>query len=100
MPTKLTATISKIASLPNSVNSELVNDFYEYMKSNGASERHQNNNLKVMIAYTRFLGTDVSFYDVRKKEQIIAFLDTKIKNRYQKRYKGFEINRSIHHIVA
>ena len=54
MPTKLTTTISKIASIPNSVNSELVNDFYEYMTSNGASERHQNNNLKVMIAYAKF----------------------------------------------
>ena len=80
MPTKLTTTISKIASIPNSVNSELVNDFYEYMKNNGASERHQNNNLKVVIAYAKFLGTDVSFYDIQKKEQIIAFLDTKIKN--------------------
>jgi integrase/recombinase XerD len=80
MPTKLTTTISKIASIPNSVNSELVNDFYEYMKSNGASERHQNNNLKVMIAYAKFLGTDVSFYNVQKKEQIMGFLDTKIKN--------------------
>jgi integrase/recombinase XerD len=80
MPTKLTTTISKIASIPNSVNSELVNDFYEYMKSNGASERHQNNNLKVMIAYAKFLGTDVSFYNVQKKEQIMGFLDTKMKN--------------------
>ncbi|HET7389585.1 MAG TPA: hypothetical protein VFJ51_02095 [Nitrososphaeraceae archaeon] len=37
MPTKLTTTISKITSIPNSVNSGLVNDFYEYMKSNGAN---------------------------------------------------------------
>jgi integrase/recombinase XerD len=80
MPTKLTTTISKIASIPNSVNSELVNDFYEYMKSNSASERHQNNNLKVMIAYAKFLGTGVSFYNIQKKEQIIAFLYTKMKN--------------------
>src|SRR6187200_3113867 len=80
MPTKLTTTISKIACIPNSVNSELVNDFYEYMKSNGASERHQNNNLKVMIAYAKFLGRDVSFYNIHRKEQIIAFLDTKVKN--------------------
>jgi hypothetical protein len=27
-----------------------------------------------------FLGTDVTFYDINKKEQIIAFLNTKIKN--------------------
>jgi site-specific recombinase XerD len=83
MPTKLTTTISKIACIPNSVNSELVNNFYEYMKSNGASERHQNNNLKVMLDFAKFLGTDVSFYDVQKKAQIMAFLDTKVKNTEQ-----------------
>lgn len=83
MPTKLTTTISKIASIPNSVNSELVNDIYHYMKNNGASERHQNNNLKVMIAYAKFLGSGVSFYNIEKKEQIVTFLDTKIKNTAQ-----------------
>ena len=80
MPTKLTTTVSKIASIPNPVNSELIDDFYKYMTNNGASERHQNNNLKVVIAFARFLGKDVIFYTIQKKEQIIAFLDTKIKN--------------------
>jgi protein-tyrosine-phosphatase len=49
------------------------------MKSNGCSEHHQNNNLKVAIAFANFLGMDINFYDINKKEQIIAFLDTKIK---------------------
>jgi hypothetical protein len=50
------------------------------MKNNGASERHQNNNLKVVIAFAKFLGKDFSFYNIQTKEQIIAFLDTKVKN--------------------
>jgi hypothetical protein len=50
------------------------------MKSNGVSERHQNNNLKAVIAFANFLGTDTTFLDVQLKEQIMAFLDTKIKN--------------------
>jgi len=50
------------------------------MKSNGASERHQNNNLKAVIAFSNFLGTDTTFFDVQLKEQITSFLDTKIKN--------------------
>ena len=50
------------------------------MKSNGASERHQNNNLKAVIAFANFLGTDTTFLDVQLKEQITSFLDTKIKN--------------------
>ena len=68
MPTKLTTTISKIASIPNSVNSELINNFYEYMKSNGASERHQNNNLKVIIAYARFLGPQMLVFTIFRKK--------------------------------
>jgi hypothetical protein len=43
MPVKLTTTVKKIASVPNSINSALLNEFYQYMKSNGASESHQNN---------------------------------------------------------
>jgi hypothetical protein len=50
------------------------------MKSNGSSERHQNNNLKAVIAFANFLGTDTTFFDVQLKEQITSFLDTKIKN--------------------
>ena len=80
MATKLTSTISKIASLPNSTNSALIDEFYQYMKSNGTSERHQNNNLKAVIAFANFLGTDTTFFDVQLKEQIMSFLDTKIKN--------------------
>jgi CRISPR/Cas system CSM-associated protein Csm2 small subunit len=80
MPSKLTTTINKIASLPNSTNSALINEFYQYMKSNGASERHQNNNLKAVLAFANFLGTDTTFLDVKLKEQIMSFLDTKIKD--------------------
>jgi hypothetical protein len=50
------------------------------MKYNDSSERHQNNALKIVIAYTKFLGTETSFYDVKHREQITIFLDTKIKS--------------------
>ena len=36
-----------------------------------------------MIAYAKFLGPEISFYDIQKKEQIISFLDTKIKSTEQ-----------------
>jgi integrase/recombinase XerD len=81
LPLKLTTTVNKIQSVPNYANSVITNEFYEYMRSNGSSEHHQNNNLKVAIAFAKFLGPDVTFYDVKKKEQIITFLDTKIKVR-------------------
>jgi len=49
------------------------------MKGIGTSEKYQNNNLKAITAYSRFLGTSDSLYQIKSKHQIIYFLDTKIK---------------------
>ena len=46
MPYKLSTTIGKIQNIPNSKNIEIINEFLEYMRSNGSSEYHQNNNRK------------------------------------------------------
>ena len=80
MPMKLTTTIGKVQTIPNSKNVEIVNNFLDYMRKSGSSEHHQNNNLKVVIAFANFLGKDSSFYDIKRKEQVFAFLDTKIKS--------------------
>lgn len=66
MPVKLTTTIKKIASIPNSINSTTMNEFYQYMKSNGASDSHMNNNLKALTSFAHFLGSNVTFYDIIK----------------------------------
>jgi integrase/recombinase XerD len=50
------------------------------MKRIGTSERYQNNNLKAIIVYSKFLGPSFSFYEIENKSQVISFLDTKIKN--------------------
>ncbi|HZC50287.1 MAG TPA: hypothetical protein VE244_14650 [Nitrososphaeraceae archaeon] len=49
------------------------------MKSNGASESHQNNNLKVLISFAHFLES-VTFFDINQNDIITNFLDTKIKS--------------------
>ena len=76
MPVRLSTTVSKIASLPNATNAALISEFYQFMKNNGASESHTNNSLKTNMAFAKFLGSDVTFYDVKRKEQITKFLDT------------------------
>jgi len=59
MPTTLSTTLRHICDkVPNSVNSQLIADFHQYMKDNGTSQRHQNNNLKAIIAFADFLGSD------------------------------------------
>ena len=80
MVAKLSTTLNKIQSLPNSSNSKIINEFLIYMKDNGSSERHKNNNLTVIIEFATFLGSNTTFNDINKKEQILSFLDTKIKD--------------------
>ena len=50
------------------------------MKDNMTSERHQNNNLKVIIAFAEFVGSETTFYQISSKEQITKFLETQIKS--------------------
>ena len=71
MPAKLTTIINKISSIPNPMNPVIIREFSEYMKENGSSEHHQNNNLKPLIAFANFIGPHVTFHDIQKKEQII-----------------------------
>ena len=78
MPATLTTTLSKIQLVPNSTNASLITDFHKYMISNG-SQRHQNNTLKRGIAFSNYLGNNCTFYDLHRPDQIIPFLDTKIK---------------------
>lgn len=79
MPLKLSTTIGKIQNIHNSKNIEIINEFLEYMKNKGSSTHYQNNNLKVVIAFGNFIGKYTSFTDIIKKEQILEFLNTKIK---------------------
>ena len=48
------------------------------MQEKWSSENHQVNNLKVVIDFAKFLGP-LSFYDVKKRKQIVAFLNEKMK---------------------
>jgi integrase/recombinase XerD len=80
MPAKLTTTLSKIPPVPNKTTAAIIEEFRAYMKARGSSGQHQNNNLKVAIAYTNFLGSDTTFFDVQQISHIAAFLDTKVKS--------------------
>jgi hypothetical protein len=63
MTVKLSTTVSNIErDVHNSKNKQLILQFYEFMKRIGTSKRYQNNNLKAIIAYSKFVGPSVSFY--------------------------------------
>ncbi len=80
MPVKLSTTVKNISSVPNATNATLLHEFYEYMRSNVVSENYQNGNLKILIYLCRFLGPHTDFYNVNKKEQILTFLNTRVKD--------------------
>jgi len=80
MPMELSTTLGHIKDIPNSVNAEVVKEFFQYLKDIGTSENYQNQNLKQLIGFAKSLGQELAFHDVKKKDQIISFLDTKIKN--------------------
>ena len=69
-------TIRKITLLPNATNAALISEFQRYMKNNGASDSHQNNCLKTNMAFAIFIGPNVTFYDIRRRQEITQFLDT------------------------
>lgn len=48
MPVKLSTTLDKIDKIENLQNRFLVKQYHKFMDSTAASERHQNNNLKVI----------------------------------------------------
>jgi hypothetical protein len=75
MPVRLSTTVSKVSSMSNSTNSVLIREFYEFMKNNGASEKHMNNNRKVIMNFANYIG-DVLLSLIFKEK----FVDTKIKS--------------------
>jgi site-specific recombinase XerD len=80
MPTKLSTLVSKIQSIPNQYNSQIIYEFYRFMKENGASEKHITNELHTMLYFATFLGPDSCLLDINTREQVIAFLNTKQKD--------------------
>ena len=80
MTMKLSTTLIHLKNISNPINGSLINDFHKYLIELGTSGNYQNQNLKQIINFARYLGTEKTFYDVRSKDEIISFLNTKIKN--------------------
>jgi integrase/recombinase XerD len=80
MPVKLSTTVRKIDLIPNPTNAALLREFSHYMVSNGSSESRQNNNLKLLTAFAAYLGSNVTFLDIKESDPIIHFLDGKLKS--------------------
>ena len=71
MPVKLSTTVDKIDKIENVQNRFLVKQYHKFMDSTGASERHQNNNLKVIHYYVNYLGKDIFLSSITNIQQRI-----------------------------
>jgi integrase/recombinase XerD len=80
MPVKLSTTVTKISLIRNPTNQLLVREFYDFMKSNGCSEKHINNNLKAVMNFDGTLDSKTCFLEIQTRDQILSFLDSKIKS--------------------
>lgn len=80
MPYRLSTLLDKLDHLDNKPNASLMKEFYDYMNKNNLSDNHKLNNLRVIIPFSNFLGCK-SFFDIRTKNEILEFLDTKIKSK-------------------
>ena len=76
---KLSTTLIHLNTIPNPVDVSLVNEFYEYLKEIGTMENYQNQNLKQIINFAKYLGVEKTLYDVKTKEEIVSFQKMKIK---------------------
>jgi len=81
MPVKLETSIKNIQSLDNPNNAKLIHEFYLYLRSVNTSESYQNQNIKALINMAKFFGKNLEFTQISKKEEILSFLNTKIKTK-------------------
>ena len=80
MTVRLSTTVRNAGEvISNQENMKIILRFFEFMKKNGTSESYQNNNLKAIIAFSKFLGPSINLDQIKSRTQITSFLDTKIK---------------------
>lgn len=83
MTVKLSTTLENLERfILNAENKHVILRFFDFMKRIGTSERYQNNNLKAIIAYTKFLEPSISLDQVKSKTQITSFLVTEFRKSY------------------
>jgi integrase/recombinase XerD len=81
MPQKLETVLAKVGEISNTVSKEVLIEYYRYLISRDTSINYQKDNIKLMYMFAKFIGESITLLDVKNKETILAFLDTKRKNK-------------------
>lgn len=78
MPSSLASVKGWIKSIPNEENRRIVHKFVGFMESTDTSDNYRRGNLIVVIFFAKYLESK-SIADVKQKNDIIGFLDTRRK---------------------
>jgi hypothetical protein len=70
MRTKLKDALEKVRKLESKLNSDLLIEFYEYLRALRTFERYQSDILKVLVKFSEFIKDKLM--NIQKKEQVIA----------------------------
>jgi integrase/recombinase XerD len=81
MPQKLETVLKHVEEISNSVNRQLIYEYHKYLVSRDTSTNYQEDNVRLIYMFAKFLGTSETFKDVKDTETIIAFLDTRRKSK-------------------
>lgn len=66
MTVRLSTTVSNIEKIvSNEENVQVILRFFAFMKKIGTSERYQNNNLKAITGYCKFLGPSITLHEIK-----------------------------------
>ena len=66
MTEKLETGLDKVSTIPNRMNSSLIQEFNQFIADNRKSYSYKKNNLKALILFSRKLAPTVTFYDIQK----------------------------------
>lgn len=98
MSTKLKHTLEKVRKLNNKSNSDLLMEFYEYLRTARTSERYQSDILKVLVKFSEFI--DDNLMNVQKKQQVITFLNTKMKSKEEDPEDKWKLSHFLPQMIA
>ena len=81
MPQKLETILAKVGEISNNDNKQVILEYHRYLISRDTSINYQRDNIKLIYMFAKFIGESLTLYDIKNKETIVAFLDTKRKSK-------------------
>jgi hypothetical protein len=78
---KLETVLKHVEEINNDVNRQLIKDYHRYIIVRDTGTNYQKDNVKLIYMFAKFLKESKTFYDEKDYETILAFLDTRRKNK-------------------